>query len=179
MRHTDPLSRLIEHVQRKEFRAPHARLLVDEDGLVRQIAPNEVVPERALLRFDVIPPDQIVLGYGEFLVRAMFCKYAKGQTAAIPMNKSFMFKILPGELAEDTVQRIGSYRYFRSALLPLVNLRTTQRILNGDEALDAVVAPDDVLMIVLPHRLKAAAIVRKAGGDAESADLLYEMGDAD
>jgi hypothetical protein len=140
-------------------------LLLDEDGFVRPIASDDNLSETARLRFQVIPTDHILLAHDEFLVRSMFCKFSNGHVDVIPLNKSFMFKILPGELADDTIQRIVSISYFHTALLPLVELHTVHRILNGNEALDDVVSADDVLMIVLPHRLKTAAALRRAGFD--------------
>jgi hypothetical protein len=176
---TQPLSDIIDHIDLDEWQLESGRLLVDEAGIVRLIDLDEDVPPSSLLRFERMPLDQVDLRPGEFLVSAVFYQDARNQTKTICLNKSFMFRIVPGELAEDTLRRISQYHYFRTALLPLVELHTAERILNKDERLDEVTKPNDRLKIVLPHRLKAGALLRKAGCDDPSESLIHELGDAE
>jgi hypothetical protein len=146
-------------------------LLLDEDGLVRPIGNAEVVQESALIRFDVIPPDQLVLKAGEFLVVALFCRKSKGQAMDVSLERSFIFKILPGEIAESTIRRIGLYKFFSEHLLPYVNLRVKQRVLNRDEPVDMLLKPNDVLRIILPDRVKAVSVLKKMGAPEDRGEL--------
>jgi hypothetical protein len=152
-----------------------ARLLVDEDGLVRPITEGEILPTTALLRFERIPTDQIDLGTDEFLVRAQFCTRSNDAADPVPLTKTFLFTILPGELANAALRRIWAYHFFRTPLLPHVELRTGQKTLKGGEAVDSLVRRTDVLMIVLPGAQKVPTRLTNRTWDK----LLYPLGDAD
>jgi hypothetical protein len=167
MRPSDPLQFLTQYIQREILPCPYARLLLDEDGMIRSVEIGEAVPESALLRFDVIPSDQVNLGSGEFLVVAVLCRCQKGMVGDVPMGRSFMFKIIPGELVEQTLKRIAQLQLFHEVLLSHVLIRAAQRLMNGDEALDSILQPNDTFKIILPDRLKATAIFKKAGVNIE------------
>jgi hypothetical protein len=174
MRPSDPLQLLTQYIQREVYPCPHGRLLLDEDGLIRPIGIAEVVTEAALLRFDVVPPDQVALRNGEFLVVAILCRDSKGLGGATSLGKSFMFRIIPGEPADAAAARVGQLNLFHPKLLPTLTFRASQRILNGDETLDPLLRPNDHLRVILPDRGKAIILLKKAGVEVDEEVAPYD-----
>jgi hypothetical protein len=137
---------------------------VDKDGLVEPIKPYDQLPDSPILRFDIVPPDQRTLSDGEFLVVALFCKQSRGPNTALSLGKSFMFKVIPSELVDDAKKRIATLGFFEESLLPWVQLRANNRILNGDEPLDLVLEPGHLLKIALPDGGRSLTVLRREAG---------------
>jgi hypothetical protein len=169
MRLSEPLQNLIGFVQSQGFPSRPARLLTDIDGIVRMIDMTEPVEETTLLRFDVIPPDQRKLMPGEFLVVALICRYTKNRDNATSLGKSFIFKIIPGEVVENTRKRMVEYQFVDSRLLPWLTFQASQRILNSDECIDPFIRPNELLKVVLPDRARTNNIL-KTGKTKRRAD---------
>jgi hypothetical protein len=164
------LAQLVGQIRSVTGITEKARLLLDEKGLIRPLGEREVVPATALLRFERIPRDQIAIGTGEFLVRALFCRAPSHDL----LTKTFMFKILPGELAKDALHRIWAYHFFDTALLSNVKLQRRETTLTMEKAVDSRVDRTDVLMIVLLSR-DATAGIRTNGNWVT---VIYPLGDA-
>jgi hypothetical protein len=161
MRPTDSLQQLIRYIQKEILPCQTARLLLDNDGEVRLLSPNETVEEAALLRFEPVPADQVRLKSGEFLVVALICRQAKGGVAAISTGVSFIFKVVPGEVISDTRKRIGLVKFAEEKCLAAISFQTSKRYLNDDERLDTFMSPNDVLKAVLPERTRSSALFRR------------------
>jgi hypothetical protein len=164
MRAADPLSQFAQYLLRFFPPGQVGRLLIeDDDGVVTPVKMDAPVPVTAILRFEVVPRDQMMLKDGEFLVTALLCRLSKGQMSAVSLGKSFLFKVVPDELVELARERIREMELFESRWIPYVTLWAGQRILNEDEVLASMLRPGDVVKIVLPDRVKAIAILKKAG----------------
>jgi hypothetical protein len=133
------------------------------------MASEEVVPQWVILRFDVVPPDQRQLAEGEFLVFLQFFRVTKATPGEVSLGKSCLFKVVPGEPLALTKERFVALGYFARGLLTHVVVRAKCRILNDDEVLDAIVAPDEVISIVLPDKLRAMNALKVSGSLAQGA----------
>jgi hypothetical protein len=120
------------------------------------------IDAHAVLRFDVVPPDQRVLRPGEFLVVAMVCRYTKTQDSAPGLGQSFMLKVVPGEVVETTRIRLAQYEFADQRLMPVIGFHVGGRVLNGDERLDMFTRPNDIVKVVLPSVARAKALLRRA-----------------
>jgi hypothetical protein len=162
MRASESLQQLIQYIQREFLPCSHGRLLVDDEGTVRPVAPSDVVEESSLLRFEAVPPDQIRLKSGEFLIVAALCRYSKGVNNSVPLGISFMFKVVPGEILRETRNRIAQYKFADEKLTPSILFQANRRILNDDERLDTFLKPNDVLKVVLPDKTRSNALIKDA-----------------
>jgi hypothetical protein len=154
------LAQLVQTIRSMTGLTKRTRLLLDEAGLVSPMAERDLVSTTDLLRFEQIPTDQLDLGTGEFLVTARFCRRSKAPADPVPLTKTFLFKMVPGELAKDAIQRIWAYHFFDTPLLPHVELRRRQTTLERNEAVDSLVGRSDVLMIVLPDAEQTGTLLR-------------------
>jgi hypothetical protein len=168
------LAQLVERIRGITQITKPARLLLDEAGLVSPITEGEVVPATVLLRFERIPTDQMHFRTDEFLVRAQFYRRSDDSADLVALLKTFMFKILPRELAQAALERIWAYHFFDTPLLPGVELRRRQMILKANEAVDSVVNRTDVLKIVLPSPKAAGPLIINGNWFT----LLSPLGDA-
>jgi hypothetical protein len=156
----DPLQHILAHIEKELHVIGSGRLLVDQDGLVRALAANEFAEESALLRFDVIPSDQQHIKPGEFLVVASICRYSKNQDNAVFSGQSFLFKVIPGEVVDETRKRIGRVGFCDERLVEHIVFQTNSRILNGDENLAHFVEANDAVKVVLPDRAKTNMLLK-------------------
>jgi hypothetical protein len=161
MRITEPLQSLIQYIQNEVYPCKNARLLVDVNGLVEPINFSQPIDPDAILRFDVVPNDQKVLRPGEFLVVMLVCRYTKNQDNAPSLGQSFMFKIVPGEVVEQTKVRIGGYQFTDARLIPAVVFQVGGRVLNGDERMDQFTKPNDLVRVVLPSVARSKGLLKR------------------
>jgi hypothetical protein len=161
MKVTDPLQNLIQYIQNEIYPCKNARLLIDVDGVVEPVDFSQQIATDVVLRFDVVPGDQRVLRPGEFLVVMVVCRYTKNQDNVIGLGKSFMFKVVPGELVEETRRRIGEYDFADQRLIPDVMFQVGGRVLNGDERIDQFARPNDVVRVVLPGIARTKCLLKK------------------
>jgi hypothetical protein len=164
MKATDPLSMLVQHIQKAICPCSKARLLLDVDGCVSPIDTGDAVDDSAILRFDVVPPDQIRMGRSEYLVVALLCRYTKNGDSAPSLKQSFLFKIVPGEVVERTKARMGQYRFTDDRLLKAIVFQANGRILNDDETLEKVLRPYDLLKVIQPDKASANNLLKSAKG---------------
>jgi hypothetical protein len=160
MRLSEPIQNLMHYLQTDVFPCKTARLLRDDDGLVSLLEANDPLDERTIIRFDVVPPDQRDLLPGEFLVIALVCRYTKNQDKATSLRKSFMFKIISGEVVEGTKRRIGELRFLDARLVDAITFQAGSRILNSNECIEPFVRPNDLLKIVLPDRARTTNLLK-------------------
>jgi hypothetical protein len=160
MKPTENLNALCQYIQKDVFPCSNGRILLNEGGLVRYIAPTDYCDDSALLRFDVVPPDQVHLKQGEFLAVASICRYSKNQDNAVPTGQSFLFKVIPGEFVDETRKRIAKVNFADAKLMEWIVFQTSSRILNGDESLDQFISANEVVKVVLPDRAKTNTILR-------------------
>jgi ubiquitin C-terminal hydrolase len=177
MRLSEPIQNLLHYLQTEVFACKAARLLRDNDGLVSLLEPNDPVDERTIIRFDVVTPEQRNLLPGEFLVVALVCRYTKNQDKATSLGKSFIFKIIPGEIVEGTKRRIGELRFLDARLVDAITFQAGSRILNGNECIEPFMRPNDLLRIVLPDRARTTNLLKavKAKGQ-KKVDPADDMG---
>jgi hypothetical protein len=170
MRLSEPLGNLLQLIRSELFPTPAARLLRDDDGVVRLLRGDEQIDERAIIRFDAIPMDQRNLGPGEFLVVAVLCRWTKNQDRSVTLGQSFLFRIIPGEVVEVTKRRITALRIIDQRLINAMSFQVHARILNGNECIEPVVRPNDVVRLVLPDRARANHLLKteKANGRRRS-----------
>jgi hypothetical protein len=103
----EPLIVLQHYIQTEVYPCKAARLVLDFDGCVRTLGFDEA----AILRFNVVPPNQRTLLQGEFLVSILVCRFLKNQDTVVGLGQSFMFKVVPGETAEAAKNRICEFRF--------------------------------------------------------------------
>jgi hypothetical protein len=171
MEREDGMQALIGHIRANVYPCEAARLLLDVDGLVRLVSEGDVVEEAAILRFDVIPDDQVTLGFGEYLVVISFCRFSK-TGVGVPVGRSFLFKIVPSEVVDDTRKRLAAFIQVEAELVEATVFRVGTRLLNGDERLDHFAQTNDVVSVILPHRTRTAAIFQSSHRNGIAADLV-------
>jgi hypothetical protein len=159
----EPLQTLLQYIQTDVYPCKNARLLIDVDGLVQPVDFTQPVDENAILRFELIPPDQRIMKPGEFLVVAVVCRYTKNQDAAFPLGQSFLFKVVPGEIVENTRRRIQDYDFTDQRLMPYVVFQVGGRILNDDERLDGFARPYESIKVVLPSGARSKSLLKPKG----------------
>jgi hypothetical protein len=162
MKLSDPLQNITQYIQAEVYPCKHARLLLDRDGIVEPIDFSRPVDPSAVLRFDVIPNDQKVIRPGEFLVVVLVCRYTKNQDSAPSLGKSFMFKVVPGELIDITRVRIGQYQFADPRLMPALVFQVGGRTLNGDECLESFVRPNDLVKVLLPSTARSKSLLKES-----------------
>jgi hypothetical protein len=160
MRPNDPLILLIRHIQDNVYHCDSGRLLLNVDGCVKLICPTDPLPEESdILRFEEIPPDQTQLRAGEFLIVAVVCR-VQGVENYVPVGASFLFKVIPGEIMDETRKRIAKYAYADENIIPWVSFQARNRFLNDDERLDDFIGSGELLKIVWPQKARLNAIAR-------------------
>jgi hypothetical protein len=170
MRLSEPLGNLLQLIRSEIFPAPAARLLRDDDGVVRLLDGDEQVDERVIIRFDVVPMDQRTLAAGEFLVVALLCRWTKNQDRSASLGQSFLFRIIPGELVEATKRRITDLRIIDQRLVNALCFQVNARILNGNECIEPLVKPNNLVRLIMPNRARANHLLKteKANGRRRS-----------
>jgi hypothetical protein len=163
MRPGDPPIQLVRYIQDNFHPCANARLLLNIDGCVRLVIPGDPLPEESvLLRFEEVPPDQVLLMPGEFLVSVMVCRPSQGVENTVPTGVSFLFKVISGETMDITRARIAQYNYADDKIIPWVSFQAQRRLLNDNEVVGTFLRPGEILRIVLPDRARFNAIVRES-----------------
>jgi hypothetical protein len=153
------LQDLLSYIQMHVYPCRHARLLLDEDGVVTPIDLGTAVEEGAVLRFDVVSSDQRNLRDGEFLVVALVCRYTKKRGDVASLQQSFLFRIVPDEDLEVTKRRISEYKFADQRLMPWVVFHANGRVVEG--ALNRWLKPNDILQVVLPDRARTNNLLKR------------------
>ena len=166
MRETEPISALGDYIREHVRDYGEARYLVDDDGIVRFVKPNERLDANQVIRFDVIPEDQLHMGPGEFLVVMKVGRASKQRERIVDYKQSFFFKIIPQELADATCQRIINTKFADARLAPyLLFVTPSGRILNGDECLSDLLSTYDIAQVLLPDRARENSLLRDTHDD--------------
>ena len=162
---TESLQRLESLVHSQLGHLGQARFLAETNGIVREIHPNESLSPNDIVRYDVIPTDQLNMRPDEYLVVACLEKYSKHQDSKVSLRQSFFVKVSPGETMDEMRERLVSYDFAPEKLLPYVTFATSSgRIINGDECLSDFVNSLDVIKIILPDKAKTNSILKEASG---------------
>jgi hypothetical protein len=157
---TAPLSDLMEYIRKNVCPSEHVRMLLEVGGTVQPLDMTGMVDETALLRFEVVPPDQRELGANEFLVVALLSKFTKHDHTTVSLGSTFLFKVITGELVDAAIERLRSYECTDQRLLSLLVFQVGPRILNGDECLSAFVQPYDLVKVVQPSGARTRCMLK-------------------
>ena len=161
MKHDAPITQIGDYIREHFQNYGPARYLLDENGLVRLIQPDESIDEHQLIRFDVIPEDQLHMAPGDLLVVIKVCRASKHRDNVMDLKQSFLFRVVPGEIVDATCQRIVTTQFTDPRLAPhLLFITPSGRILNGDECLHDFVKENDIVQVVLPDRARENNICR-------------------
>jgi hypothetical protein len=163
MKLVEPLDVLIHKLRPEVYPQTNVRLLVDCDGLVRPVDFTRAIGEDTLFRFEVVPPDQQVLHEGEFLVTALLCRYSPTEEFVSSLKKSFLFKVVPGEPAERTKQRLEDYRCGDPRLIREVEIMVAEKTLNPNDCLAEFALPYETVKFVVPGAMRWKRITGSSG----------------
>jgi len=93
------LESLGQYIRKKVMNCAQGRFLVDDDGLVHRVRDDEVIEKHHVPHFDAVPEDQQNPGRGEFLVVMAVYRASRHRQEPIDMRESFLFTVIPGEIA--------------------------------------------------------------------------------